>query len=45
MGNKYEQEVAIREAGCALVDYSKIAIPGGKPTIIQKEILYTSNSI
>tara|TARA_B100000941_G_C28451410_1_gene525270 strand:- start:413 stop:712 length:300 start_codon:yes stop_codon:yes gene_type:complete len=43
--NKYEQEVAIREAGCALVDYSKVTIPGGKPTMIQKETLYTSNSI
>ena len=43
--NKYGQEVGIREAGCALVDYSKVTIPGGKPRIIQKETLYTSSSI
>ena len=41
---KHESEIEIREAGCALVDFSE-AIKGGKPKIIQKDPLYNASSI
>lgn len=40
----YESEVEIAEAGCALVDFSRVTA-GGKPTIIQKVSLYNASSI